>query len=132
MSPASWASSRSAKSSGSSFFLEVEFGLFQDLDASAVEIGEQIFEFAAGGEILGQQLIDFVVENETFFFAHFHEIVSAGRTCHLLPLVPPYPSVSQPTRSRAQHREFRPLVVAPHLRLALTHLVYNIVSAGIV
>ena len=34
--------------------LEVELGLFQDLDAGAVEIGEQIVELAAGGEILGR------------------------------------------------------------------------------
>ena len=58
------------------FFLEVELGLFQDLDAGAVEVREQIFELAAGGgKILGQQLVHFVVENETFFLAHFHELL---------------------------------------------------------
>ena len=34
----------------------------------------KIFELAAGGEIFGQQLVDFVVEDEPFFFARFHEM----------------------------------------------------------
>ena len=42
-------------------FLEVELGLFQNLDAGAVEIGKQVFELAAGGEFFGEQLVDFVV-----------------------------------------------------------------------
>ena len=75
LSPVSWTSSRSPKSSGSSLdFLEVELGLFQNLDASAVEIGEQVFELAAGGKFFGEQLVDFVVQNESLFFAHFHEM----------------------------------------------------------
>ena len=55
-------------------FLEVELGLFQNLDAGAVEIGKQVFELAAGGKLFGEQLVDFVVQNEPFFFARFHEI----------------------------------------------------------
>ena len=53
---------------------EVELRLFQDFDAGAVEVGEQILELAPGREILGEQIVDFVVQNEPLFFARVHEI----------------------------------------------------------
>ncbi len=40
---------------------EVDFGLFEYLDARAVKIGKKIFKLAAGIEILGEQLVHFVV-----------------------------------------------------------------------
>ena len=56
--------------------LEFELGLFQDLDARGVEIGQQILELAPGRKIR-QQLAHFVVKNESFFFAVFHELFHA-------------------------------------------------------
>ena len=56
-------------------FFEIEFGLFQDLDAGAIEVREQILEFAAGREIFGDQLVHFVVQNEPLFLARVHEIL---------------------------------------------------------
>ena len=56
-------------------FFEVELlGFFEDFDAGAVEVCEKILKLAPGREIFGEQLVDFVVENEPFFFARVHEI----------------------------------------------------------
>ena len=40
---------------------EVDLGFFQDLDARAVKVGKEIFELAAGVQVLCEQLVHFVV-----------------------------------------------------------------------
>ncbi len=55
-------------------FFEVEFRLLQDLDAGAVEVAQQVLELASRREIR-QQVVHFVVQDETFFLADFHELL---------------------------------------------------------
>ena len=62
-------------SPSSSFLVELDFGLFEDLDARAVELGEQVVEFASARIIFRQQFVDFVVEDVALLFAGVHELL---------------------------------------------------------
>ncbi len=42
-------------------FFEI-LGLFEDLDAGAVESGQHVFEFGAAGQVAGQNFADLVVK----------------------------------------------------------------------
>ncbi len=48
-------------------------GLFQDLDAGAVQAGEDLVEFRPAVDLAGQNFAHLVVQNVALLLAHLHE-----------------------------------------------------------
>ena len=72
------------------FLLDIEFRFFEDLDAGGVEFSEKIVQLAAAREFLGEEFIDFVVEDVAFFFPRIHELLQTAEfffDCHATPNV---------------------------------------------
>ena len=95
MSLKSWASSRSANFLAFfEFLVELDFGLFEDLDAGAVQLRQEIVELAAARVVFGEKLVDLVVEDVALLFPGVHELLQPAEfffDCHATPvdLAPP-------------------------------------------
>src|SRR5579885_90255 len=57
------------------FLVEFELGLLENFDAGAIELRQQIVEFAAAGIIFGEKLVDFVIENVALLFSGVHQLL---------------------------------------------------------
>ena len=53
-------------------FLEI-LGLFEDLDACAIQTGEHVLQLRAARKLAGQYFADFVVEDVSLFLAQLNE-----------------------------------------------------------
>jgi hypothetical protein len=71
-------------------FLEIDFRFFENFDAGAVELGEKVVELTAAGILLGEKLVDFVVEDVALLLAGVHELFQPAEffvNCHAAPSV---------------------------------------------
>ena len=65
-----------------------ELGFFEEFYAGRVKFGKEIFELARRAEVVGEQLIDFVIQDKALLFACVHKLFDAAVllvACHRYP-----------------------------------------------
>ena len=104
-------------------FVEVDLRLFENLDARAVELGQNFVELAPARIPFGQQFIDLVVENVALLFSGVHELLQPAEfffKCHLTPMTRAV--IPSPAFSRGCQGQFHSVYNTGHAQFAAAAL----------